>query len=189
MVDSSRRTTVHTAAYLTDAEATALRTRLLDQMAYLCDEVAALKPIIDRIPPEVQDGRPMEDDLSIKEIFGLLATINERVYLPALQQTIADETPAFDDVEPSTLIADAEWNAQPIDSILDHIQRTRTAVVDFLQALPASEWRRTATFGDQKRDIYGLAHHITQQDVAHLSAIGYRLHESKLTSRAEDLPK
>lgn len=179
----------HTAAHLSEVDQEALRTRLLDQLAYLCDEVVALQPIVDRIPEEVQSGRPIDSDLSIKEIFGLLVTINRHVYLPALQQMIADDEPTFSDTPTAELLADTDWNAHSIPSILEAIAEARRSVVAFLQALPATEWQRTATFDDQKRDIYGVAHSITQQDVTYLSAIGYRLHESKLTSRAEDLPK
>ena len=47
----------------------------------------------------------------------------------------------------------------------------------FLHALPPDAWTRTAHFGDARRDVYGLAHHITQHDVDLLRTIGYRLHE------------
>jgi len=168
----------HTAAHLSETDASALRARLIDQLAYLCDEIEALHPIIDRIPPEVQSGRPMSDDLSIKEIFGLIATINADIYLPALQQMIAEDNPTFSDTPTDTLMAEHNWNAQPMSAILDAIADARQSLVAFLTALPANEWQRTATFGDQLRDVYGVAHHITQQDVTYLSAIGYRLHAS-----------
>jgi len=173
----------------TRASADDLRRALLDQLAYLIDEVEALKAVVDRVPEPLQAARPLEEDLSLKEIYGMLVTLDEAVHLPRLRRMVAEDEPAFDAVEAASLVRAAGWNEQPILAILDRVQQTRRDLLSFISVLPAGAWTSTAYIGAVRSDVYGLAHAITQQDVDLLRMIGYRLHESHLTRRAEDLPK
>ena len=154
-----------------------LRTALLDQLVYLIDEIEALKAVVERVPPPLQEARPLREDLSMKELYGLLATLDEAVYLPRLRQMIAEDTPSFDAVDEAALAAEAGWNEQPLGTILDRVQQARWGLLSFLHALPAEAWTRTARFGDEHRDLYSLTHHIIQHNVDLLRTIGYRLNE------------
>ena len=77
-------------------EAADLREALLDQLAYLIDEIEALKAVIDRVPVPLLEARPPNGEPSLKQTYGLLATLDEEVYLPRLQQMMAPDEPAFD---------------------------------------------------------------------------------------------
>lgn len=155
-----------------------LREALLGQLAFLIEEIEALKAVADRVPPPVQEARPLPQDLSLKETYGLLATLDEAVYLPHLRRMIAEDAPTFDAVDEQALAAQVAWNEQPFDTILDRVQVARRGLLAFLRALPADAWTRTAHFGKDHRDVYGLAHHITQHDIDLLRTVGYRLHET-----------
>ena len=159
------------------------RAVLLDQLAYLIDEIEALKAVVDRVPEPYHTARPLPQDLSLNELYGLLAAMDEQVYRPRLQQMIAEDEPAFAPVDEHALAEGGAWNDQPLDAILDRVQAARRTLLDALRALPPDAWARTALFGDVVRDIYGLAHHITQHDADLLRTVGYRLHETRLGPR------
>lgn len=167
-----------------------VREALLDQLAHLIDEIEALKGVIDRVPSSLQEARPFGDEPSIKELYGLLAIADEQVHLPHLQRMIAVDTPQFHaPPAPDELIAQERWHDHSINVILERVQAARRELVDFLRALPAENWARTGRFGEDERDVYTVAHSITQRDAKRLRTIGYRLHESHLTERPSDLPK
>ena len=165
-----------------------LRQAILDQLAYLLDEIDALEPIIGRIPDALQTVRPF-GQRSLREIYGLLATYDRQVYLPRFHRMVAEEEPTFVEADEDALLEAANWNEVPLKDILDPIREARRALLSFLEALPEADWSRTAYLGEHRLDVYRLAHHITQHDADLLRTVGQRLHESHLTTRAEDLPK
>lgn len=156
-----------------------LRDALLDQLAYLVDEVEALRLVIDRIPEPLQAICPPGEAFSIKETYGLLAALDEEVHLPRFERMIAEADPAFDAVDEATLAAQDAWNDYPFDAILDQVRQARHCLVVFLRGLPPEAWTRTAHLGGERFDVYGLAHHITQHDADLLRSVGYRLWEVK----------
>jgi hypothetical protein len=167
-----------------------VRAVLADQLRYLIDEVEALKPLVGRVPDVVQAGRPTPDVLSMKEIYGALAARDEQVRIPRLgQMTTADAPPVFDPIEDAALVADADWNEQPLPRILDRVQSARAALIDQLEALAPVDWSCTAQFGDDMQSVYEMAHRIAREDADRLRDLGYRLHEANLTDRERDLPK
>ena len=166
-----------------------LRDDLLDQLAYLMDEVEALKGIIHRVPEPVQRMRPLDKEPSLKEVYGLIASLDAEVYLPRLQAMIAEDEPDFRAVDEDEVIAQTDWNVQPIDAILAQVQAARRALVGWLRALPPEDWHRTGFFDEERYDVYAVAHHLTQHDADLLRTIGYRLHETNLTDQPRDLPK
>ncbi len=127
-------------------EAADLREALLDQLAYLIDEIEALKGVVDRVPQPLQEARPLPQDLSMKQTYGLLATLDEAVYLPQLRRMLAEDAPVFDTVDEQALAAQTAWNEQPIDAILDRVQDARRGLLSFLSALPPETWTRTGSF-------------------------------------------
>ena len=76
-----------------EPEATALREALLDQLAYLIDEIEAQKGFLAGVPAGLLEGRPIAGAHSIKEMYGILAGADEAVHLPALQQIVDEEPP------------------------------------------------------------------------------------------------
>ncbi len=163
----------------------ALRTMLLDQVAYLADEVEMQKRLIHRVPKAVQEGRPMPDDFSMKEIYGILALRDEQVHAPLLR----NRTEPMALPQDTDLATANDWNSEPILALLNRVQQARRAVVNSLSALDTATWQQAITLGDKQMHLFALAHRITQQDADLLRDLGYRLHESRLTDRNEALPK
>lgn len=168
------------------------RTALLDQLEYLVHEVEALKTLIDQVPDEVQGGRPTPDALTIKEIYGVMAVLDEEVHQPRLHtmlQAASEEMPAFETVDEEALIQGHDFNEQPIHDILDRVQDARRHLVETLQAADADAWMRAAVVDGETYTVYEVAHHITQEDTRRLRIVGHRLHETDLTRNRDDLPK
>ncbi|RMF51451.1 MAG: DinB family protein [Bacteroidetes bacterium] len=155
-----------------------LAVRLVDQLAYLIDEVEAQRPLLRRLPAWVLEGRPFAGTWSIKEMYGALAAADERVHLPVLRRLVAGEEPSCAEADLTALQACEPWNTLPLEALLDRVQAARRALVAFLRALPPEAWERTARFGATQRDLYACVHAIILQDTDCLREVGYRLHES-----------
>lgn len=166
------------------------REALLGQLRYLTDELEALENVIHLVPEGLRASRPTPDELTIKEIFGVIATLDEEVRRPRLERmTQADEPPSFSESDDADEIASArDWNGHALDDILERVQSGRRKLIDTFEALDAAQWDASATFGKEERDVYELALHIIREDSERLRTISYRLHDSTLTDREGGLP-
>ncbi|MEM9665940.1 MAG: DinB family protein [Bacteroidota bacterium] len=153
-----------------------LRSALLDQVAYLLEEVEALRPIVDRIPEPLQVARPLGKEPSIREYYGLIADRDAHERLAWVQQQTG--------TAPSVGTADTDWNALPMRTILDRLAEARTQLTQALRSLPDAAWATTGA-----GSAYAFVHTLLQEDTDVLRTLGYRMHESHMTSRNEDLPK
>lgn len=167
----------------------ALREALLDQLAYLVDEIEALRGIVHRVPEPVLTARPPGEALSIKQAYGVLAVLDEAVHLPRFRRLAAEDEPAFEPPDPAGFAAHEAWDDAPIDALLARVQAARRALVAFLRTLPPDAWARTATVDGVLHDGYALAHAVTQHDADLLRPVGYRLHEARLTGRSGAQPQ
>ena len=95
-----------------------LRPALLDQLAYLIDEVEALKAVVQHVPEPVQEARPPGEVLSIKETYHVLARLDETVYLPRARQMATGTEPHFDAVKDHY----ASFEVEPGER-LEHVER------------------------------------------------------------------
>lgn len=169
----------------TDKQRQQLRAALIEQLEYLTIEAEALRPIIGRVPEALLEGRPMPEDLSVKETYGLLAALDEDVHALRLQRLVAEDDPRFAAPDPQALVYEAGWNDRAMPVILDAVQTARRALTRAFEALPPDAWLRRATVemedGEtETRDAYELAHAICQHDADRLRAVGQRLHESHM---------
>lgn len=177
------------AALPSGARTPELREALLAQLAYLLDEIEALRPAIRRVPEPVLSGRPLPNDLSIKEMYGLLVEADTSAFLPFLEKVAAGEAPTMPTLDAATLTARGAWNEQSMTAILDALHAARAQLLDFLLALPPEAWLQTGTCDGATCDVYGAVYHVTQHDTEWLRAAAYRLHESRLSDRPGDIPR
>ncbi len=181
--------TLVTAEHLTEEDAARLREAQLDQLLYLVDEIEALKVVIDLVPENLQTGRPLGKELSLRELYGTLADADLKLYEPLARAMASNRHPKKDLPEDEELIAESGWNKKAMGAILEEVQSARRSFTRVLERIPSQEWFRTATIDDTVRDIHGLVHLVIQHDAELLRTAGHRLHESHLTDREEDLPK
>ncbi len=166
----------------------ALRDALLDQLTYLVDEIEALQTVIGGLPEQIKSGRPAPDALTMKELYGAIATLDAEVRRPRVERILDEETPTLEPVDPEAEAREAGWNEKELPAILDRVREARQALVETLTDLPLEDWHRTATLDDESITLFTLVHHATQADAERLRDLGYRLHGAHLSERDEPLP-
>jgi|SRR5690606_31052340 len=152
-----------------------LRTALLDQLAYLIDEIEALKPVIDQVPDGLQQVKADATGLSLRETYGFIAAYDEQVVVPHLERLLEEKHPVLAAVDAEALIADARFNEQSAEVLLREVQRARQDLLEVLRRLSAEDWKRTGMLGGEPHDVYALTHALIQHDADLLRAIGYHL--------------
>lgn len=166
----------------------ALRDALLDQLAHLVDEIEALQTVVSDLPDEIKSGRPAPDALTMKELYGALATLDEEVRRPWIDRVVDENEPTLFPVDVETDVHEAGWNEREFEPILDQVKDARRRLVDHLDALPLDAWPRTATLKDETIPLFELVRRMIQEDVQRLRDLGYRLHGAHLSDRDEPLP-
>lgn len=165
-----------------------LRTALLDQLAYLIDEIDALQNVVDGLPDQIKNDRPTPDALTMKEIYGALATLDAEIRRPRILRIIDDDVPTLHPTDIDEEVRNAGWNDRPMDEILDQVKDARQALVDALKALSTEKWHQTASLDDTEVTIFDLVHEMTQSDADRLRDLGYRLHGAHLSDGDKPLP-
>jgi len=166
----------------------ALRDALVDQFGHLIDEVTALRTVVDSLPDEILGGRPEPGALTMKELYGALATLDAEVRPARVDRIVDEETPGFSPVDIDAEVRDAGWNERAIDDILQEVQSARRALTERLDGLPLDAWHRTATLEGETLTLFGFVYRMTQDDFERLRDLGYRLHGAHLSDRDEPLP-
>lgn len=166
----------------------ALREALVDQFGYLVDEVTALSTVVDGLPDEILGGRPTPDALTMKELYGAIATLDAEVRRARVDRIVAEDEPTLSPVDVDAEVHEAGWNERAIEAILDRVKEARRALTDRLEALPLDAWHRTATLEGEPLSLFDLVYRMTQDDVQRLRDLGYRLHGAHLSDRDEPLP-
>ena len=153
------------------SDAEAARTALLAQMLHLADETEAMQPFAVRLSQSVLELGLAPGELSIKELYGILAQWDADVLLPLVRRMIAEDLPCHEEA----VSAAGSWQAVPIPDILRRVREARIALVSFVQSLPPAAWARQAELWGRCYDIYGLLHLATQHTASVLQTVAQRL--------------
>ena len=165
-----------------------LREALVDQFGYLVDEVTALSTVVDSLPDEILAGQPEPDALTMKELYGAIATLDADVRRTRVERIVDEDESTLDPVDIKTEVRESGWNEREIGAILDQLKETRRELTARLEALPLDAWHRTATLEGETLSLFGLVYRMTQDDFQRLRDLGYRLHGAHLSDRDEPLP-
>ncbi len=166
----------------------ALRTALLQQLAHLVEEVEALGTVVDGLPEQIKNGRPVPDVLTMKELYGALAILDAEVRRPRVEQITEQNEPSFSSVDVHEQVHESGWNEKSLDDILDRVMEARRALVDRLEAVPPETWHHTAALDGTSVTLFDLVYRMTQSDAERLRDLGYRLHGAHLSDRDHPLP-
>ena len=166
-----------------------VRQALIGQLAYLMDETDVLRMHLGRIPESVLEGRPVESDLSFREMYVALHLFDEEIYVPAAARLAKAETVSLDVPDARTLLDQAAPARADMQGALDRIRSARTKLGALFAGLDPDAWTRPVLVQGAATDVFGLVRHIVRHDVDLLRGAAIRLHESRLTARREDIPK
>jgi hypothetical protein len=147
----------------------------------LIEEVEALKTVVGAVPDEVQSGRPTPSDLTMKEIYGLLATLDTEVRPAQIQAVAGGHEPSLEPPAPDSLVRNDGWNDRSMDAILNAVQDARRGFVDGLRDLSPEAWQATATYDGEPLTLAALVHRYARDDMEHLRTLGHRLHDADLS--------
>ncbi len=175
---------------VSDAPRTAgVRQALLDQLAYLIDEADVLRKHLGRIPESVLEGKPTASDLSFREMYVALYLFDEKIYSPAATRLAKAKTVSLDVPDARNLLDQFAPERADMDVALDRIRSARSELGALFARLDLKAWTGLVVIQGSATDLFGLARHVIRHDVELLRAAATRLHESRLTSRKEDIPK
>ncbi|SHK86467.1 DinB family protein [Rhodothermus profundi] len=164
-------------------DAAALRAALIEQLAHLLREVEALQQVIDIVPEPLQTARPLPEEPSVRETYGMLVAADERVFLPAVQAFLTGQARELELPDDDALRTVENWNTYPLPAILKRLQQVRRELVALLQQAPSEAWDRTASCEEETWDLYQYAYFIIQHDTELLRALAYRLHAAYLPGK------
>ncbi len=134
---------------------------LLDQVAYLADELTMLRLVVARMPETLHATRPLDGQHSLREVLALLAA-RDTARLTAL--SAPDGSPETTDM-PVPIGADAH----PTDALLDAAIAARTALHAAAAALPDDAFAREAP----------ALHAAVLTDAATLRALAEQFHDAQ----------
>ena len=162
-----------------------LRAALLDQIEYLIDEVEALRTVAGAVPDAVQSGRPTDEDLTMKELYALIAVLDRSQRTAWVEQIRdASEVPVMlEPTDAETAVREGNWNEQDLGDVLDAVQDARRELHDLLSVLDADVWMREAMLGEDTQTLFELVHGFADVDFQRLRDLGYRLHDADLSER------
>lgn len=153
---------------------------MLEQLEYLIEEVEALKTQLKLVPIDVLAARPLDSDLSLKEIYAMLARRDEEVFVPVIRRIGEGRWLDVNVPDGESLLQSTDWNGSEMHAILGRVQRARRELVEALRSLDAGHYGMPVRLNGENTDLLGLAYWITQQDAALLQRAAHRLHDSHL---------
>jgi hypothetical protein len=120
---------------------------------------------------EVLEQRPGEGVWSAKEYAAHVADIFD-VFVTIIRRMRTEDHPTLpDDWDPDERAVERNYNGQPLDGILDDLQRGAERLGDELGHVPADGWTRTATFDYGERDLLTMARNAVHEGAHHLRDI------------------
>ncbi|MDQ7039729.1 MAG: DinB family protein [Rhodothermus sp.] len=161
----------------------ALRTALIEQLAHLLREIEALQQVIDLVPEPLQTARPLPEEPSLRETYGILVAADEQVFLPTLRALLAGTAERLTLPDDRSLQQVEDWNTYPLPDILKRLQQRRQELVALLQTVPPEAWEHKVPCGEEAWDLYRYAYFMIQHDTELLRALAYRLHTAYLPGK------
>lgn len=154
---------------------------LVDQLAYLIDELSAQKAFIKRLPVSIMLATSIPGALSIKDRYLEFLEREEYLNLPVIAGLI-DGTLVGKEMdklsEPSN---QKNMKSLSVLQIVERISETRAGVIELLRGADEDEWLREVLKGGQKVDLRTWAYNMAIQDADDLREIGIQFSEQRLT--------
>ena len=141
------------------ASALRLRAELLDQMAYLLMEVAAMEPLLPRMVEE--ELSHADQGLSVKQGYGAIVEWDRQRVIPLLRSLNEQNGQGRE-------ASGTDWNALSLGDVLQRVAATRREVLTIADSLGKGPWRR-------QDEVCKTLHETVQHDTTRLQTIAKQL--------------
>jgi hypothetical protein len=155
------------------------RELLIDQLAWLIDEAAALGPLLAGLPEWALSQTALPGERSVKSALARIAALDRGPrtdWLRALaagREELTREEPAVDEAG----VAD-----ERLDALLDDVRSSRADLVALLRAVPEASWQNPASLDGTPGTLFDVAMSIARDDADELRGLAYRLHDAGIAS-------
>lgn len=158
------------------------RDRIIAQAQYLIDEMDAVASQKGRLPAdEVLRLRPLDGELSIKELYALIGLCDRHVYLPALKAVISGDQPALNEIDHRQLLTGRRWVDEPFPLILNFVKAARRDLVYILRTIPGEMWKCRADVVSDGLSLVDVCYAVIHHDAELLRSAALRLYDSRTT--------
>ncbi|MDX1430370.1 MAG: hypothetical protein R3282_08785 [Rhodothermales bacterium] len=156
------------------------RQQIVDQVAYLLDEVAALKGVLHAVPEELLQAQPYPGEPSVRELFEMLAAREAGVRARNVERILSGGEDVVLETNPLPLDPE-EASSRTTVEVLDDLESARSRLVDRLSQCGSSAWRVVAAYDGKQVNLEDYLYGLIQEDVAVLQTAARRIHESRPT--------
>lgn len=147
-----------------------LREAQLDQLAWIAEEMNAFGMLAAAYPPAVFEMQPGPDELSIKQIYGVIALLDEQVYLAGIRRMVEQEEATLEAVDVKQLGLSEQWEGMNLSAVLARARAARSTLHAYLSELPLEAWQESG--GNLFKVVGEIIH--TNTDL--LREVGQRLY-------------
>lgn len=90
------------------------------------------------------------------------------LYERRVKEALADDRPAFASVDPDELAAEAAYNEQSLDEVLDVLEANATSMAAAVDAVPDDGWARRGVRDGEEVDVLWLVRQTVHEGSHHL---------------------
>ena len=153
----------------------AVREALLEQLSHLAEEIEAFANQLDSVPADVLDFRPVEGELSLKEMYALISAYDRHVYLPAVESLERGEPVELNTPTDASLLEEEVREEPTMGALLGRVSSARSELVELLKDV--RDWSLGIRIEGQAGNVYDLAYAIIQHDAGVLRSAALRMHD------------
>ncbi len=154
---------------------------LVQQLAYLTEELKAQRSFLSRIPDSILSSAPYEDSVSIRRRYEALLGREEDVNRKAIEhfESGSEDSIAITDKQPT-------YASLGITDIVDRMIEARMLNVDRMKHVDDRAWSRETVLNDQALSLRVWAYRMAMQDADELREIAIQFSEQKVTFKPEN---
>jgi hypothetical protein len=146
--------------------------KLVEDAAYLQDEVEALKYVINSVPYDEKPGGRH----SILEMVALIDHAQQNHFRLAMQQILAGRKDvAFDQEDFRKSFSPDQIEGKSVDRVLEKIIKHRAAIISMLGKVTPADLHKTVNIRGKDKNIHMLLDEMLQFDRAQLKQVAERV--------------
>lgn len=155
------------------------RDQIAAQLAYMLDEIDALKSVLTAFPDELLEAEPYEGEPSVRDLFAQLSARESAVRIPNVERFVSagEEKPAL--IEGSHFAEAGDNGSGSTADMLSEVATARTRLLELVYSAGDADWDRTAALAGKEITFGQYLFAVVQEDVDVLKSVAQRIHESR----------